>query len=175
MVCDKTYPASAFAVHLLNCYYADDTASRIAVLRRNRWKLRSMLQKGYLNAELPEGVESDLQYILLILPEITPFDRLDIASERDRIMHLFTRKVGDYLVDCFRTKSHVLRMDDGQILHGILPTEYDEEEYIYGGMMLDGIRYTLRFYNSPALFDAFKARGHHAFKQGGGEKIEKKP
>lgn len=143
----KTYPAGTFAMHLLNQYYDDDTASRIVVFRGNIWKLRSTLRKGYLNAGLLEKVESDLQYILRVLPRITPFDRLDIASERDRIKRLFTRKVGGYLVDYFRAKSHVLAMDDGQILHDILPPEYDEEEYRYAEIMLDSIRNTLRFYN----------------------------
>ena len=90
----KTYPAGTFATHLLNQYYDDDTASRIVVFRNTIWKIRTTLQKGYLNADLLEKAESDIQYILKILPRLSPFDRLDLESERDRIKRLFTQEVG---------------------------------------------------------------------------------
>lgn len=144
---DKTYPAGTFAMHLLNQYYDDDTASRIAVFRNNIWKIKSTLQKGYLNADLLEKAESDMQYILQILPLLSPFDRLDLETERDRIKRLFTQKVGEFIVEYLRAKSHVLAMDDGKIIHDILPPEYDEEEYKYAENILNNIQSTLQFYD----------------------------
>lgn len=143
----KTYPAGTFATHLLNQYYDDDTAARIAVFRGNIWKIRNTLQKGYLNADLLEKAESDMQYILRVLPRLSPFDRLDLESERDRIKRLFTLEVGEFIVEYFRAKSYVLAMDDGKILFDILPPEYDEEEYKYAEIMLNSIQNTLQFYD----------------------------
>ena len=37
----KSYPAGTFAVHLLNQYYKDDTAARIAVFRQVTGMYRS--------------------------------------------------------------------------------------------------------------------------------------
>ena len=143
----KTYPAGTFATHLLNQYYDDDTASRIVVFRNTIWKIRTTLQKGYLNADLLEKAESDIQYILKILPRLSPFDRLDLESERDRVKRLFTQEVGEFIVEYFRSKSYVLAMDDASIYHDALPSEYDEEEYQYAEILLDNIQNTLQFYD----------------------------
>ena len=136
----KTYPAGTFATHLLNQYYDDDTASRIVVFRNTIWKIRTTLQKGYLNADLLEKAESDIQYILKILPRLSPFDRMDLESERDRIKRLFTQEVGEFIVEYFRAKSYVLAMDDASIHYDALPSEYDEEEYQYAEKLLDGLK-----------------------------------
>ena len=143
----KTYPAGTFATHLLNQYYDDDTASRIVVFRNTIWKIRTTLQKGYLNADLLEKAESDIQYILKILPRLSPFDRMDLESERDRIKRLFTKEVGEFIVEYFRAKSYVLAMDDASIRYDALPSEYDEEEYQYAEILLDNIQNTLQFYD----------------------------
>ncbi len=143
----KTYPAGTFATHLLNQYYDDDTASRIVVFRNTIWKIRTTLQKGYLNADLLEKAESDIQYILKILPRLSPFDRLDLESERDRVKRLFTQEVGEFIVEYCRAKSYVLAMDDASIRYDALPPEYDEEEYQYAEELLDSIHNTLHFYD----------------------------
>ena len=36
----KSYPAGTFAVQLLNQYYKDDTAARIAVFRQSNWNVQ---------------------------------------------------------------------------------------------------------------------------------------
>ena len=45
----KSYPAGTFAVQLLNQYYKDDTAARIAVFRQSNWNVQEQLCAGYLN------------------------------------------------------------------------------------------------------------------------------
>ena len=45
----KSYGAGTFAVHLLNLYYKNDTAARIAVFRQHNWNVQEQLAAGYLN------------------------------------------------------------------------------------------------------------------------------
>ena len=45
----KSYPAGTFAVQLLNQYYKDDTAARIAVFRQSNWNVQEQLCAGYGN------------------------------------------------------------------------------------------------------------------------------
>lgn len=52
---NKTYPAGTFATHLLNQYYIlnqyykDDTAARLAVYKQYSWHLYDTLSAGYLD------------------------------------------------------------------------------------------------------------------------------
>ena len=46
----KHYPAGMFAVHLLNQFYINDTAARVAVFRDGlNFHILQQLQDGYLN------------------------------------------------------------------------------------------------------------------------------
>lgn len=45
----KSYAAGTFAAHLLNQYYKNDTAARIAVFRQHNWNVQEQLAAGYLN------------------------------------------------------------------------------------------------------------------------------
>lgn len=46
---NKTYPAGTFATHLLNQYFKDDTAARLAVYKRYSWHLYDTISIGYLD------------------------------------------------------------------------------------------------------------------------------
>ena len=87
---NKTYSAGTFATHLLNQYYKDDTAARLAVYKQYSWHLYDTISTGYLdnNDFLKAGWE--IQQILLTLPKLQPFTKLDIEAERIRISELFT-------------------------------------------------------------------------------------
>lgn len=46
---NKTYPAGTFATHLLNQYYKDDTAARLAIYKQYSWHLYDTISAGYLD------------------------------------------------------------------------------------------------------------------------------
>lgn len=86
----KSYPAGTFAVHLLNQYYKDDTAARIAVFRQSNWNVQEQLCAGYLNETDFIIAGKEILTILQTLPKLKPFSSLDIAAEKQRIAELFT-------------------------------------------------------------------------------------
>ena len=44
----KTYAAGAYAVHLLNQYYRNDTAARLGVYKQHGWNAAEQIAAGYL-------------------------------------------------------------------------------------------------------------------------------
>ena len=44
----KTYASGAYAVHLLNQYYRNDTAARLGVYKQHGWNIVEQLSAGYL-------------------------------------------------------------------------------------------------------------------------------
>ena len=77
----KSYPAGTFAVQLLNQYYKDDTAARIAVFRQSNWNVQEQLCAGYLNETDFIKAGKEILTILQTLPKLKPFSSLDIAAE----------------------------------------------------------------------------------------------
>ena len=86
----KSYPAGTFAVQLLNQYYKDDTAARIAVFRQSNWNVQEQLCAGYLNETDFIKAGKEILTILQTLPKLKPFSSLDIAAEKQRIAELVT-------------------------------------------------------------------------------------
>lgn len=76
----KSYPAGTFAVQLLNQYYKDDTAARIAVFRQSNWNVQEQLCAGYLNETDFIKAGKEILTILQTLPKLKPFSSLDIAA-----------------------------------------------------------------------------------------------
>ena len=65
----KSYAAGIFAAHLLNRYYRNDTAARIAVFRQSNWNVQEQLAAGYLSSvdfvnagEVPKSVKDLNQF-----------------------------------------------------------------------------------------------------------------
>ena len=67
----KSYPAGTFAVQLLNQYYKDDTAARIAVFRQSNWNVQEQLCAGYLNETDFIKAGKEILTILQTLPKRT--------------------------------------------------------------------------------------------------------
>ena len=110
----KSYPAGTFAVHLLNQYYKDDTAARIAVFRQSNWNVQEQLCAGYLNETDFIKAEREILTILQTLPKLKPFSSLNIAAERQRIAELFTESNAAALSDYLRRRAVVTKMDEAQ-------------------------------------------------------------
>ncbi len=97
----KSYAAGIFAAHLLNRYYRNDTAARIAVFRQSNWNVQEQLAAGYLSSVDFVNAGEEIQNILLTLPKLKPFDTLDPVSEKQRISEMFTEENAELLSDYF--------------------------------------------------------------------------
>lgn len=103
----KSYPAGIFAVHLLNQYYKDDTAAKIAVFRQNNWNVQEQLCAGCLNETDFIKAGKEILTILQTLPKLKPFSSFDITAEKQRIAELFTESNAAAILDYLCRKAAV--------------------------------------------------------------------
>ena len=144
----KSYPAGTFAVQLLNQYFKDDTAARIAVFRQSNWNVQEQLVAGYLIETDFLKAGEEILTILRTLPKLRPFSSLDIAAEKQRISELFTQENAAAVQDYFRRRAAVAQRDQGSIVLGVLPPEYDEALSRKCETLCATVLQTLRFYDS---------------------------
>ncbi len=74
----KTYPAGTFATYLLNRYYENDTAARIAVFKQNILAVQRELEQGYINHSNFVKCSEETAAILKTLSALQPFSMLQI-------------------------------------------------------------------------------------------------
>ena len=155
---NKTYPAGTFATHLLNQYFKDDTAARLAVYKRYSWHLYDTISIGYLdnNDVLQSGWE--ILQILKTLPKLQPFTKLDIEAERIRISELFTEDNANFIREYFNTKAKILSMGINESALDLLPIEIDKEQQKKADSLIDDMMTTLTFYDriSNDMREAFE-------------------
>ena len=154
----KSYAAGTFAVHLLNQYYENDTAARIAVFKQYILAVQRELEQGYINPTDFIRCGDEICSILKTLPTLKPFSMLDIDSERNRIEALFTEDNAERISDYLRRRAKVANMDMGAIALGVLPKEYDKELFKTANVLLSDISKTLTFYDTISE-DMIKAFG----------------
>lgn len=147
-IANKSYAAGVYAVHLLNQYYKNDTAARIAVYKQYILQVRRQLEIGYLNESDFEKAGEEIQSILKTLPKLKPFDTLDVESEKKHISELFTKENAVSITDYFSRKGAISHMDKGAAILGVLPPAYDKELFKKSETMCATILTTLRFYDS---------------------------
>ena len=144
----KVYQAGYFATHLLNQYYKDDTAARIAVFTTDNHFIRKKLNTGYIKvSEFVSAGERTLN-LFNALPWLQPFTVLDTNAERNRVSELFSQENGEQIKVYFRRKAAVHSMDDDHILFNSLPKEYDEQFFKDSSALLDDVFRTLDFYDN---------------------------
>lgn len=144
----KSYPAGTFAVQLLNQYYKDDTAARIAVFRQSNWNVQEQLVAGYLIETDFLKAGEEILTILRTLPKLKPFSSLDIAAEKQRISELLTQENAAAVQDYFRRRAAVAQRDQGSIVLGVLPPEYDKPLFRKCETLCATVLQSLRFYDS---------------------------
>ena len=145
---NKSYAAGLYAVYLLNQYYKNDTAARIAVYKQYILQVRRQLEIGYLNETDFEKAGEEIQSILKTLPKLKPFDTLEIESEKKRISELFTKENAVFIMEYISRKGAISKMDEGAIVLNILPPAYDKELFKTYETMCATVLTTLRFYDS---------------------------
>ncbi len=158
----KTYAAGAYAVHLMNQFYKNDTAARLSVFKIHGWNVAEQLPCGYLAGSDFFGAGKEIQLILDTLPDLKPFDLLDIPAERNRIAGLFSQDSFSLLTDYFRRRSAVERKDQTELDCHLLPPEYDKGVFQSAAKRIEEISDTLSFYNAvsddmQSAFDKLKA------------------
>ena len=155
---NKTYPAGTFATHLLNQYYKDETAARLAVFKQYSWHLYDTISAGYLdnNDFLKAGWE--IQQILLTLPKLQPFTKLDVEAERIRISELFTEDNANFIREYFNAKAQILAMEINESALDLLPIRIDKEQQNKADKLIDNMMTTLTFYDriSNDMREAFE-------------------
>lgn len=144
----KSYAAGTFAVHLLNQYYKDDTAARIAVFRQSNWNVQEQLCAGYLNETDFLKAGEEILTILKTLPKVKPFSSLNINAEMRHIATLFTAENVATIQDYFCRRAAVAQQDQGAICLGILPPDYDKPLFRKCETLCATALQTLRFYDS---------------------------
>ena len=144
----KSYAAGIFAAHLLNRYYRNDTAARIAVFRQSNWNVQEQLADGYLSSVDFVNAGEEIQNILLTLPKLKPFDTLDTVSEKQRISEMFTEENAELLPDYFIRRGKAAQTDGGARALGILPKEYDKVLFKKCETLCATVLRTLRFYDA---------------------------
>lgn len=145
---DKTYAAGAYAVHLLNQYYKNDTALRLSVYKQHGWNVAKQLSIGYLKETDFIEAGKEIQHILNVLPDLKPFDKLDIVGEKNRISELFSSDNFKLIIDYFYRRSAVESHNHDELELDVLPSEYDKEIFKSATNLIKDITDTLTFYNA---------------------------
>lgn len=145
---DKTYAAGAYTVHLLNQYYKNDTALRLSVYKQHGWDVANQLSIGYLKERDFIGAGEEIQHILDTLPDLKPFDKLDVDGEKSRIFELFSEKNARQISEFFRRRSAVESQKQDELEIDILPPEYNKEIFQSATKLIADISDTLTFYNA---------------------------
>lgn len=145
---EKTYAAGAYAVYLLNQYYKNDTAARLSVYKRHGWNVTEQLPAGYLDESDFLGTGEEIGHILDTLPDLKPFDLLDIPAERNRITGLFAKGNGEMIREYFVRRSKMSEMDAAQEAFHIFPKEYDKDFFVHAEALLEEVNAALRFYDA---------------------------
>ena len=144
----KSYPAGTFAAHLLNQFYENDTAARIAVYTTDNWQLENMLRLGYLNISDYVKAGKRMANIFTALPWLKPFDMLGTDDERNRIEALFTEENGNIISEYFFRRAKIGEMDTAQAMFHHLPKEYDEDFFVRAEKLLTEVDAALSFYDT---------------------------
>ena len=144
----KSYPAGTFAAHLLNQFYENDTAARIAVFTTDNWQLEKMLRLGYLNIADYVKAGERMVNIFTALPWLKPFDMLGTDDERNRIEALFTEENGNIISEYFFRRAKIGEMDTAQVMFHHLPKEYDKDFFTRAEKLLAEVNAALSFYDA---------------------------
>lgn len=89
-VAGKRYPVGYFAVRILNDYYADDTALRLAVINLELYPLLDGLSVGVVKEEQFMRFYEMLLQNVKTLQKIEPFSLFDFSKEEERLHELFS-------------------------------------------------------------------------------------
>ena len=115
----KSYPAGVFATHLLNQFYINDIAARIAVFRDElNYHILEQLNDGYLNITEFVKTGSNTLEALKVLPKLRPFDGLNIEEIHNVVTTLFMEETGQKICKYFADKAKLSLLPQNEIAAG---------------------------------------------------------
>ena len=153
----KHYPAGIFAVHLLNQFYINDTAARIAVFRDElNFHILRQLQDGYLNISDFVKTGANTLQSLKALPKLKPFDGLKAEEIRNTVETLFTEQIGQEICEYFAAKAKLSLLPQDEIATGTAERIKRMADFSATEEKITEIRSILRFFDtlSEDLIDA---------------------
>lgn len=115
----KSYPAGVFATHLLNQFYINDTAARIAVFRDElNFHILRQLRDGYINITEFLKTGTNALEALKALPKLRPFDGVNTEEIRNTVTTLFTEEVGQEICNYFAAKAKLSLLPQEEVAAG---------------------------------------------------------
>ena len=139
------FPIGSFVVDFLNQYEENDNGARVASMRYDNWMLSSKMEKGYINDYEFIKAGKEILYILDVLPNLSPFQYLDIEAEKKLIAETFTKENADYILKYYQQRAMVSLQDEGAMSLDILPKGYAEFSK-EANKLLARVRALLQFY-----------------------------
>ena len=147
----KSYPAGVFATHLLNQFYINDTAARIAVFRDDlNYHIITQLSNGYLN--ITEFVKTGANTLeaLKALPKLRPFDGLNIEEIRNAVTTLFAEENGQKICGYFAEKAKLSLLSQDEIAAGTADRMKNVTDFSVTESNITEIKSILLFFDSLA-------------------------
>ena len=147
----KSYPAGVFATHLLNQFYINDTAARIAVFRDElNFHILRQLRDGYLNTT--EFVKTGFNTLeaLKALPKLRPFDGVNTEEVRNAVEALFTENVGQEICNYLAAKAKLSLLPQEEIAAGTAERIKAAADFSCTEQKIEDIRSVLRFFDTLA-------------------------
>ena len=114
----KKYPAGHFTVTLMNQYYKNDTAARIAVFSGFGFRILGQLRDGFLNVREFHKVGENLHWAVKALPRLTPFDQIDQDVMQAEVSDLFTEESGQEVCEYFRYRGTIANVEEDEVIVG---------------------------------------------------------
>lgn len=153
----KHYPAGMFAVYLLNQFYINDTAARIAVFRDSlNFHILRQLQDGYLNISDFVKTGTNTLQSFKTLPKLKPFDGLKAEEIRSTVETLFIEQIGQEICEYFAAKTKLSLLPQDEIAAGTAERIKRMADFSATEEKITEIRSILRFFDtlSEDLIDA---------------------
>ncbi|MGN1160675.1 MAG: DUF6076 domain-containing protein [Candidatus Fimenecus sp.] len=115
----KSYPAGVFATHLLNQFYINDTAARIAVFRDDlNYHILKQSNDRYLKVTEFVKTGANILEALKALPKLRPFDGLNIEEIQNTVTTLFMAETGQKICGYFAEKAKLSLLSQNEIAAG---------------------------------------------------------
>ena len=147
----KKYPAGHFTVQLMNQYYVNDTAARIAVYRDSmNYHILERLRDGYLYVNDYVRAGNRTQQGLKAFPRLPPFGSLDTESILREMQTLFTEENGYAICDYLRYRGEIASLDQNTIYAGSMNRAIDRDYMSHMEELIRHVSAILRFFDRLA-------------------------
>ena len=154
----KVYAAGLFATHLLNQYYLNDTAARIAVFSDDvNYNVIRQLENGYLNISEFVSTGRNVLEAMKSLPKLHPFDLLENSAVIDCVTNLFTEENGERICAYLSEKAKVSMLPQDEVAVGTA-YRYAERADVDAAVLIENAVSILTFFNSVSS-DLISAHG----------------